>query len=110
MPGRAKQVRVIEHRPDALGIIYWASLRQPGTLQQIHEVGLANSAGVLVSDVHLVAVLYCMAESSKSHTDENAHQNTSANEHVSDDDQPEGQQQEPPMTFDLSLSEPVGSR
>lgn len=34
-----------------------------------------------------------MAESRKSHTDENSHQNTSANEHVSDDDQPEGQQQ-----------------
>jgi hypothetical protein len=51
-----------------------------------------------------------MAENSKSHTAENAHQNTSANEHVSDDDQPEGQQQEPPMAFDLSLSEPVGSR
>lgn len=53
VPGGAEQVRVLEHRFDAPGVIYRPTFGKRRTLQQLHKLRFANSADVLVSNLHV---------------------------------------------------------
>src|SRR5579864_9221540 len=55
VPRRANEIRVLEHRLNALNIMHRAPLRQSGSLQNVNELLRCNLAVVEVINFHQVA-------------------------------------------------------